>query len=68
MAAPLFLVLNDLQRAEKLALINKSELLVMEVVVRGIMAIQSGENPRVIQQKLTTFVPPKLRAKTQEAA
>jgi len=54
--------------AEKLALINKSELLVMEVVVRGIMAIQSGENPRVIQQKLTTFVPPKLRAKTQEAA
>lgn len=54
--------------AEKLALMNKSELLVMEVVVRGIMAIQSGENPRVIQQKLITFIPPKLRATTQEAA
>jgi len=54
--------------SEKLALINKDELLAMEVVIRGIMAIQSGENPRVIQQKLTTFIPPKLRAKTQEAA
>ena len=54
--------------AEKLALINQSELLAMEVVVRGIMAIQSGENPRVIQQKLTTFIPPKLRAQAQEAA
>ncbi len=54
--------------AEKLALINKYELLAMEVVVRGIMAIQSGENPRVIQQKLTTFIPPKLRAQAQEAA
>ena len=54
--------------AEKLALINQFELLSMEVVLRGIMAIQSGENPRVVQQKLTTFVPPKLRATTQEAA
>ncbi|MFH1268675.1 MAG: MotA/TolQ/ExbB proton channel family protein [Planctomycetota bacterium] len=54
--------------AEKLSLISKSELLVMEVVVRGIIAIQSGENPRVIQQKLTTFIPPKLRTSTQEAA
>jgi chemotaxis protein MotA len=54
--------------AEKLALISKFELLSMEVVLRGIMAIQSGENPRVVQQKLTTFIPPKLRAKTQEAA
>jgi chemotaxis protein MotA len=35
----------------------------MEIVIRGIMAIQSGENPRIIEQKLNTFVPPKLRAK-----
>jgi chemotaxis protein MotA len=54
--------------AEKLALINKFELTAMEVVLRGIMAIQSGENPRVIRQKLTTFIPPKLRANAQEAA
>ena len=54
--------------AEKLGFINKQELLAMEVVVRGIMAIQAGENPRVIEQKLNTFLAPKLRAGTQEAA
>lgn len=54
--------------AEKLGFTNKQELLRMEIIVRGIMAIQSGENPRVIEQKLNTFVPPKLRAKEDEAA
>jgi len=49
--------------AEKLGFTNKQELLAMEITVRGIMAIQSGENPRVIEQKLNTFIPPKLRAK-----
>jgi chemotaxis protein MotA len=53
--------------AEKLGFINKEELLSMEIVVRGIMAIQQGENPRVIQQKLNTFLPAKLRV-GQEAA
>jgi len=53
--------------AEKLGFTNKQELLAMEIIVRGIMAIQSGENPRVIQQKLDTFIPPKLRA-SEEAA
>ena len=54
--------------AEKLGFINKQELLGMEIIVRGIMAIQSGENPRVIEQKLNTFVPPKQRAGSQEEA
>jgi chemotaxis protein MotA len=54
--------------AEKLGFINKQELLAMEVIVRGIMAIQAGENPRVIEQKLNTFLAPKLRTGTQEAA
>ena len=54
--------------AEKLGLISRNELMAMEIVVRGIMGIQSGENPRVIQQKLTRFIPPKLRTKAQQAA
>ena len=54
--------------AEKLGFINKHELLAMEIIIRGIMGIQSGDNPRVIEQKLSTFVPPKLRANAQEAA
>lgn len=53
--------------AEKLGFTNKQELLTMEIVIRGIMAIQSGENPRIIEQKLNTFIPPKQRA-SEEAA
>jgi len=54
--------------AEKLSFLNKQELLSMEIIVRGIMGIQSGDNPRVIEQKLNTFIPPRQRAGTQEAA
>jgi chemotaxis protein MotA len=57
-----------LPMADKLAFTNKQELLAMEVVVRGIMAIQAGENPRVIEQKLNTFLAPSLRAGVREAA
>lgn len=54
--------------AEKLGFINKQELVAKEIVIRGIMALQSGENPRVIEQKLSTFLPPKQRASAQDAA
>lgn len=54
--------------ADKLGFINRQELMAREIIVRGIMAIQSGDNPRVIEQKLNTFIPPKLRAGSQEAA
>ncbi len=53
--------------AEKLGFTNKQELLAMEIIVRGIMAIQSGENPRVIDQKLKTFIPPKQRPADEAA-
>lgn len=54
--------------ADKLGFINRQELLAMEVILRGIMAIQAGENPRVIEQKLNTFLAPKLRTGAREAA
>jgi len=53
--------------ADKLGFLNKQELLALEVVLRGVIAIQSGENPRVIEQKLSTFLPPKMR-RTAKAA
>jgi chemotaxis protein MotA len=49
--------------ADKLNLLNKKELASMEIVIRGIMAIQAGENPRVIRQKLNSFLAPKARPK-----
>jgi chemotaxis protein MotA len=56
-----------LPMAEKLGFTNKQELLTMEIIIRGIMAIQAGENPRVIDQKLKTFVPPKQRDQEKAA-
>ncbi|MHB8861213.1 MAG: motility protein A [Pirellulaceae bacterium] len=53
--------------AEKLGFINKQEMLGLEIIVRGIMAIQSGENPRVVEQKLTTFLPPRRRPREEAA-
>ncbi len=53
--------------AEKLGFYYKQELVAKEIIVRGILSIQSGENPRVIDQKLQTFLPPKLRPQDKAA-
>ena len=47
--------------AEKLGLLSKAEMMVYEIAIRGVMAIQSGESPRAIEQKLRTFLPPSQR-------
>ena len=44
--------------ADKLAYYSKRELEVREVIVRGILAIQNGDNPRAIEQNLKTMLPP----------
>ncbi len=46
---------------DKLALYSKREIEVKEIIIRGIMAIQAGDNPRVLEQKLVVFLPAKLR-------
>ncbi|PCJ57689.1 MAG: motility protein A [Candidatus Hydrogenedentota bacterium] len=38
-----------------------SELLVREVIIEGILAIQSGDNPRAVEQKLKAFLSPAQR-------
>ncbi len=52
-----------LPAAEKLAFISKQEMVARELMIRGILAIQSGESPRALEQRLLTFVPPKQRPK-----
>jgi chemotaxis protein MotA len=47
--------------AEKLSSLTRDELLAREVILRGILAIQSGENPRLIRHKLNAFLPPARR-------
>ncbi|MCC6126612.1 MAG: MotA/TolQ/ExbB proton channel family protein [Pirellulales bacterium] len=47
--------------AEKLGCLNHEEMLYKEIVLRGILAIQAGDNPRIVLQKVITFLPPKYR-------
>jgi chemotaxis protein MotA len=44
--------------ATKLKQISEEELHARSLVVEGILSIQAGDNPRVVQEKLITFVPP----------
>ncbi|MDR1142266.1 MAG: MotA/TolQ/ExbB proton channel family protein [Planctomycetaceae bacterium] len=44
--------------ADKLAFMNDQEVRMMEITINGIIAIQSGENPRMIRNKLLIYVDP----------
>src|SRR6201999_163668 len=47
--------------ATKLKQISEEELHARALIVEGILSIQAGDNPRVVQEKLITFVPPAQR-------
>lgn len=47
--------------AEKLGRRSKEEVLLKMIVLKGVMAIQSGDNPRIVEQKLKTFLPASVR-------
>ena len=49
--------------SKKLAGRSAKEVVSMELMVEGILAIQAGENPRIVEEKLKVFLPPKLRAR-----
>lgn len=44
--------------ATKLRAKNRKEIMMKEVVCEGILSIQAGENPRVIEEKLKSFLAP----------
>ena len=47
--------------AEKLGVRNNEERLIKELMIKGVMSIQSGDNPRIVEQKLKIFLPPRFR-------
>ncbi len=47
--------------AGKLETISENEKLVKELTLEGIKAIQSGDNPKLVEKKLMTFLPPAIR-------
>ena len=52
--------------ADKLGMRNDEELLFKTIIIKGVMSIQSGDNPRIVEQKLKTFLPPSMRGAEQE--
>ncbi len=59
----IFANLIFLPLAQKLTIRSKSEVLLKELVLEGLLSIQAGENPRIIEEKLKTFITPGLRNK-----
>ncbi|MDJ0828411.1 MAG: motility protein A, partial [Desulfobacterales bacterium] len=47
--------------AGKLRTRSKEETLSKEMVIEGIISLTKGENPRILEQKMLAFMPPKLR-------
>lgn len=54
--------------ADKLEKRSGEEILLKTIVIKGVMSIQSGDNPRIVEQKLKTFLPPSLRGDESEEA
>lgn len=48
--------------ANKLVAQNAHEMNAKEMVIEGVLSIQSGDNPRILAQKLLTYLDPKRRA------
>ncbi|MBO5336001.1 MAG: motility protein A [Lachnospiraceae bacterium] len=52
--------------ANKLKANNADETMQKEVMIEGLLSIQAGENPRVIEEKLKSFLAPKDRVEVNE--
>src|SRR3954467_1519099 len=48
--------------AEKLGLRSKEEALVKEIILQGVLSIQAGNNPRVVEMQLMSFLSTKAQA------
>jgi len=52
--------------AGKLKIRSSEEIILKEVMIEGLLSIQAGENPRIIEEKLKAFLSPVLREKVQK--
>ncbi len=52
--------------AGKLGMKSKQEIQIRELMIMGILSIQSGDNPRIVEQKLNSFIAPKMRRMKEE--
>ena len=54
--------------AEKLALRSQEEVFAKEIVLQGVLSIQAGNNPRVVEMQLLSFLSTKQQATVAKAA
>lgn len=47
--------------AGKLRSRSKEESLTKEMIIEGVLSLTRGENPRILEQKMLAFIPPKMR-------
>ena len=47
---------------------SQEEIMLMNIAMRGVMSIQSGDNPRIVEQKLKIYVPPNMRDLAEDGA
>ncbi|MCL2684661.1 MAG: motility protein A [Synergistaceae bacterium] len=55
-----------LPAGRKLAQNSSREIQSRELMVEGILSIQAGENPRIVEEKLKVFLPPSMRRQLDE--
>lgn len=53
--------------ANKLRQITEAETALRELTIEGVLAIQAGDNPRIVAEKLLAFVPPEERSSPEES-
>ena len=54
--------------SNKLKATSHEEVLAREIVTEGILSIQAGDNPRIVEEKLKAFLSPKIRRAIEAAA
>jgi chemotaxis protein MotA len=52
--------------SRKLARQTADKVTAMELIVEGVLSIQAGENPRLVEEKLKVFLPPEERERLRE--
>ncbi len=53
--------------SNKLKAANAAEMMQKEIMIEGLLSIQAGENPRVIEEKLKSFIAPRERVNPEPA-
>ncbi len=52
--------------AKKLEKRHNEEVLIREIMIEGILSIQKGDSPRILEDKLMAFLPPKVKEELEE--